>query len=140
METASKFRKRKRNSSSCVYVLHKTSHKEISHPSRAVTAKKCTKSVMDVQNCCFGCYAHCFFDVLLPSPSSLLKLPIITEWTTNETLLSICIVGDHLTSTLNDLANRIWQTCDKEGALKRATKTWLWVKCCFFVRLWYNHS
>ena len=43
METAPKFRKRKKNSSSCVYVLHKTSHQEISRPSRAVTAKKCTK-------------------------------------------------------------------------------------------------
>ena len=41
--TAPKFRKRKKNSSSCVYVLHKTSHQEISRPSRAVTAKKCTK-------------------------------------------------------------------------------------------------
>ena len=43
LETAPKFRKRKKNSSSCVYVLHKTSHQEISRPSRAVTVKKCTK-------------------------------------------------------------------------------------------------
>ena len=43
LETAHKFRKRKKNSSSCVYVLHKTPHREISCPSRAVTAKKCTK-------------------------------------------------------------------------------------------------
>ena len=43
LETTPKFRKRKKNSSSCVYVLHKTSHQEISRPSRAVTAKKCTQ-------------------------------------------------------------------------------------------------
>ena len=42
-KTAPKFRKRKNNSSSCVYVLHKTSLQKISRPSRAVTAKKYTK-------------------------------------------------------------------------------------------------
>ena len=39
LETAPKFRKRKKNSSSCVYDLHKTCHQEISRPSCAVTAK-----------------------------------------------------------------------------------------------------
>ena len=43
LETAPKFRKRKKTSSSCVYVLHKTYHQEISRPSRSVTAKKCIK-------------------------------------------------------------------------------------------------
>ena len=43
VETAAKFRKKKKNSSSSVCVLHKTSHQEISRPGRAVTAKKCTK-------------------------------------------------------------------------------------------------
>ena len=43
LETAPKFRKRKKNYSSCVYDLHKTCHQEISRPSGAVTAKKCTK-------------------------------------------------------------------------------------------------
>ena len=43
IRSAPKFRKKKKNSSSCVYVLHKTSHQEISRPSRAVMAKKCTK-------------------------------------------------------------------------------------------------
>ena len=42
LETTPKFIKRKKNSS-CVYVLHKTSHQEISRPGRAVTATKCTK-------------------------------------------------------------------------------------------------
>ena len=37
------FRKRKKNSSSCVFVRHKTSHQEIPRPRRAVTTKKCTK-------------------------------------------------------------------------------------------------
>ena len=43
LETAPKFRKRKKNSSSCVYVLNKMSHEEISCPGRAVAAKKGTK-------------------------------------------------------------------------------------------------
>ena len=43
LEAASKFRKRKKNLSSCVYVLHETFHQEISRPSRAVTAKKCNE-------------------------------------------------------------------------------------------------
>ena len=43
LETAAKFRKRNKDSSSCVYVLHKTCHQEISRPSRAVTAKKYNK-------------------------------------------------------------------------------------------------
>ena len=37
METAPKFRKRKKNSSSSVYIVHKTSHQKISRPSRAMT-------------------------------------------------------------------------------------------------------
>ena len=42
LETVPEFRKRKKNSSSGIYVLHKTSHQEISRASRAVTAKKFT--------------------------------------------------------------------------------------------------
>ena len=38
--------------SSNLYDSHKTSYEGISHRSRAVTAKKCTKSVLRVQNCC----------------------------------------------------------------------------------------
>ena len=45
LETPSKFRKKKKNSSSCVYGLHKTSHQETSRPSRVVTAKKMYKKV-----------------------------------------------------------------------------------------------
>ena len=43
LETAPKFRKRKENLSSCIYVLHKMSYQEILSPNQAVTAKKCTK-------------------------------------------------------------------------------------------------
>ena len=43
LETVPNFRKGKKSSSSSVYVLHKTSHQDISHPSRGVTANKCTK-------------------------------------------------------------------------------------------------
>ena len=73
LETAPKFRKRE-TSSSCVYVLHKTCHQEISRPSRAVMAKKCTKK----------CKCTCRVVVLvikpiafltLLLPSLLLKLP-----------------------------------------------------------------
>ena len=41
-------------SSSNVYDLHKTSYEGISHRRRVVTAKKCTKSVLGVQNCCYA--------------------------------------------------------------------------------------
>ena len=37
METAPKFRKRKKNSSSSVYLVHKTPNQEISRPSHAMT-------------------------------------------------------------------------------------------------------
>ena len=77
MRTALKFRERKRDSSSLVYVLHKTCNYAFSRRSRARTVKKCTKK-RD---------ARCKVIVLLhkpiasltsslPSPSSLLKLPI----------------------------------------------------------------
>ena len=75
LETAPKFRKRKQNSSSCLYVLHKTPHREISRPSRAVTAEKCTKSVMHVRVVVL-LFFFFFLTFSLPSPSSLLKLPI----------------------------------------------------------------
>lgn len=42
--------------------------------------------------------------------------------------------GDELKSTLKDLTTRIWQTCDQEGALKRATKTWLWLTKALVIR------
>ena len=41
-------------SSSNVYLLHKTSYGGISRRSRAVTPKKCTKSVLRLQNCCYA--------------------------------------------------------------------------------------
>ena len=43
LRTALKFRGRKRDSSSLVYVLHKTCKRAFSRRSRARTAKKCTK-------------------------------------------------------------------------------------------------
>ena len=66
METAPKFRKRKKNSSLCIYILHKTSHQEISSPRLAVTAMKCTKK----------CNARAKFVVLVIKPIAFwLKLP-----------------------------------------------------------------
>ena len=50
LRTALKFRERKRDSLSLVYVLHKTCNEAFSRRSRARTVKKCTKkSVMHVQ-------------------------------------------------------------------------------------------
>ena len=64
LETTPKFRKRKKNSSSCVKVLHKTSHQEISRPSRAVTEKKCTKKCNARSELLFWLLGLLFFDVL----------------------------------------------------------------------------
>ena len=60
LETSPKFKKRKNISSSCVYVLLKTSHQEISRPSRAVTAKKCTKkcNAREEYSYCFGLWSQ----------------------------------------------------------------------------------
>ena len=55
---------RKRKSLSCVHLLHKTWNQALSRRSRAVTAKKCRKSVLHVQFCCFA----------------NLNLLILTEW------------------------------------------------------------
>ena len=64
---ASKFRERKRKVLSSVHVLDKTCCKELSRCSRATTVKKCTKSMMHVQSCCFVnpnlllfCRSRCF--------------------------------------------------------------------------------
>ena len=64
--TALKFRERRKNSSSLVYVLHKAWNQAFSRRSRAVTAKKCAnwKSVIHVQSCFLA----------FSLPSSLLKL------------------------------------------------------------------
>ena len=47
------FKREIRFSSLLVYVLHKTRNWALSRRSNANTAKKCTKSVMHVQSCCF---------------------------------------------------------------------------------------
>ena len=76
LETAHKFRKRKKNSSSCVYVLHKTSHQEISRPSRVVSVKKCTKKCNALAELFFwGYQACCFFDVLVVVAVAVAKAP-----------------------------------------------------------------
>ena len=82
LETTPKFKKRKKNASSCVYVLHKTSHQEISRRSRAVMAKKCTiKCNAHTELLFFLLSLVLFLTFSLPSPSSLLKLPIDKECT-----------------------------------------------------------
>ena len=54
---------RKKNSSSCVYVLHKTSHQEISRPSRTVTAKICTKKCNARAELLFWLLSLLLFDI-----------------------------------------------------------------------------
>ena len=61
LETTPKFRKRMKNSSLCVYVLHQ----EISHPSRAVTAMKCTKMCNARAELLFGLLSLLLFDALI---------------------------------------------------------------------------
>ena len=74
METATKIRKRKKNLSSCVYVLHRTSYQEISRPRSAVMAKKCAKKCnARAEN--FVVLVINFLTFLLPS----LKLPILSQ-------------------------------------------------------------
>ena len=92
-ETAAKFRKRKKNpSSSCVYVLPKTSYQEISRRGRAVAAKKCTKREQHVRNCCFSYEAYCFFDVLVAVAVVVSKAPYCIQMTAG-TLIA-CRTGD----------------------------------------------
>ena len=64
---ASKFRERKRKVLSSVHAVDKTWNWEHSRCSRAATVKKCTKSMMHVQSCCFVspnlllfCRSRCF--------------------------------------------------------------------------------
>jgi len=45
--------------------------------------------------------------------------------------------GEQSTSMVNDLMDKIWQLSDKEGSLKRATLTWLWLTKALVIR---SHS
>ncbi|RMX48437.1 hypothetical protein pdam_00020451, partial [Pocillopora damicornis] len=42
--------------------------------------------------------------------------------------------GDELTSVVNGLVSKIWQVSEKEGSLKRATITWLWLTKALVIR------
>ena len=76
MESTPKFRKRKENSLSCLNILHKTCHQEISRPSHAVTSKKCTKKCSACAELLFNGYKPCcYFDVLIAVAVALLKIP-----------------------------------------------------------------
>ena len=72
LETAPKFTKRKKNLSS-VSVLHETCHQEISRPSRAVTAKKCTKKCNARAELLFWLQNLLLFDVLVAVAVALLN-------------------------------------------------------------------
>ena len=85
LETAPKFRKRKKNSSSCVYVLHKTSHQEITRPSRAVTAKKCTKKCNTRVEFLFWSLSLLFFDALVAVAVVVAKAPCVAVCRTSVT-------------------------------------------------------
>lgn len=42
--------------------------------------------------------------------------------------------GEELTSAVNGLVSKIWQASEKEGSLKRATITWLWLTKALVIR------
>lgn len=42
--------------------------------------------------------------------------------------------GEELTSVVNGLVSKIWQVSEKEGSLKRATITWLWLTKALVIR------
>ena len=76
--TALNFRKRKKNSSSLVCVLHKTWNYAFSRRSRSETAEKCTRKVWCM--CKFVVFLNksiAFLTFSLPSPWSLLKLSVV---------------------------------------------------------------
>ena len=75
LETAVKFRKRKKNLPSCVYVLHKTPHQDISRASRAVAAKKCTKKCNARAELLFWLISLSFFEVLVAVGVVVAKAP-----------------------------------------------------------------
>ena len=54
------------------YIVHMTSHKAISRPRSAVTAKKCAKMC----DPCVELFSYCFLKLSLPSLSLLLKFPL----------------------------------------------------------------
>ena len=75
MGTALKFRKRKKISSSLVYVLQK---REIRHFHVVVEQQQqrnVQKSVMHVQSCCFSEYTYCCFDVNFAVAVVVAKIP-----------------------------------------------------------------
>ena len=72
--TKSKFRKRKFRR--CLFTS--SIEREIRHFHVVVVqkrAKKCTKSVMHEQRCCFACKTYCFFDDLIAVRAVDLKVP-----------------------------------------------------------------
>ena len=67
---------RKKNLLPCVNILHKMSYQEISHPSRAVAAKKCTKKCKaGAWELLFGYWANCIFNVLVATTVIIAKSP-----------------------------------------------------------------
>ena len=79
--TASKFRKRKRKLLCCVFTSSFKPVREIRRFHVAVVQRRLRnvqKSVMHVQSCCFdNVNLLLFLPFLLPSPSSLLKVPTV---------------------------------------------------------------
>ena len=75
MGTALKFKKRKTNSSSRVYVLLKTCNEALSRRNRAVTAKKYILKKCDGHVELFFCLSEPIAFLTFSSPSPLLKLP-----------------------------------------------------------------
>ena len=73
--TTLKFRKRKKNSSSLVYVLHKRGIRHFQVVDVRWGQRNVQKRVMHVQSCCFANKTNYSLPFTLPSSLSLLKLP-----------------------------------------------------------------
>ena len=80
METVAKFRKKNKNSSSCVDVHHKTYHQEISRRSRAVTVRKCTKKCNTRAELLFWLLSILLFDVLVAVAVVVASEELSIEW------------------------------------------------------------
>ena len=71
---------------------HKTCHQEISRPSHAVTAKKCTKKCNAIAELLLWLQSLCFFDVVVAVAVALLKLVVSALATTTKTAVKTSLL------------------------------------------------
>ena len=110
--TTIKFRGRKRNSQSCVYVRHETSLEGISSRSRAVTAKKCTKKCAARAKLLF-CFSKPIASLTFSLPSSDLKVAILkrkrSPWSRHYSFQPKCRSGGNKSADVRNFSFRDWE-------------------------------